>query len=164
LPKKAVRLANRMAILSKFVDGEVIILDELTMASPKTKEMSLVLKAIPTGKKSVVKVDAEGKETTTEKTLSLLDTTFLLGTAGYDQNIYKSGRNLPGAKILPVHEFNAYTVLKHKRLVLTKASLEALLAPKPEVATPAAVVPEVPRIRRGRAGRFQKLKAAAAAQ
>jgi hypothetical protein len=30
------------------------------------------------------------------------------------------------AKILPVAEFNAYTVLRQKRLVLTKAALEAL--------------------------------------
>src|SRR5271165_6546160 len=38
LPKKAVRAATRMAVLSKFVDKEAVILDELMLATPKTKE------------------------------------------------------------------------------------------------------------------------------
>src|SRR5215210_806048 len=36
LPKKAVRAATRMAILSKFADGECVVLDELNLAAPKT--------------------------------------------------------------------------------------------------------------------------------
>src|SRR3954451_9276987 len=39
LPKKALRSATRMAILSKFADSEVVILDELTAETPKTKDM-----------------------------------------------------------------------------------------------------------------------------
>ena len=50
----------------------------------------------------------------------------LLGTAGPDKNPYLSARNIEGVKILPVREFNAYTVLRQKRLVLTKAALEEL--------------------------------------
>src|SRR5438034_4051083 len=36
LPKKAVRAATRMAILSKFLDKEVVVLDDLTLTAPKT--------------------------------------------------------------------------------------------------------------------------------
>jgi large subunit ribosomal protein L4 len=50
----------------------------------------------------------------------------LLGTAGFDKNLFLSARNLEGVKVLPVREFNAYTVLRQKRLVLTKAALEEL--------------------------------------
>src|SRR6059058_3433373 len=42
LPKKAVRAATRMAILSKFQDQEAVILDEMKLPQPKTKEMAAV--------------------------------------------------------------------------------------------------------------------------
>jgi len=166
LPKKAVRIATRMALLSKFIDGEVIIVDEFTMAAPKSKEMVGVLKSIKIGKKTVSKLE-NGEKKDIEKDVSLLDTTLLIGTATYDENIYKSGRNLEGVKVLPANEFNAYMLLKHKRLLLTKTALEWLTAPKPvaEPASPNVTVAETPRIRLGRAGRIQKrkLKAAPAA-
>src|SRR5215207_1085862 len=46
LPKKAVKAATRMAILSKFLDKEAVILDDLAIATPKTKDVVNVLKAI----------------------------------------------------------------------------------------------------------------------
>jgi large subunit ribosomal protein L4 len=127
LPKKAVRAATRMAILSKFADGECVILDDLQMSGPKTKEMATVLKAIKVGTKVVKKVD-NGVEQNVERDVTLFDTTVLIGTATMDANVYKSGRNIEGVKVLPAAEFNAYVVLKQKRLVLTKAAFEALLA------------------------------------
>src|SRR5580698_5309133 len=51
LPKKAVKAATRMAILSKFRDNHAVIVEELSLASPKTKEIIGVLKAIKIGKK-----------------------------------------------------------------------------------------------------------------
>jgi large subunit ribosomal protein L4 len=126
LPKQAVKAATRQAILSKFVDGKVVILDALSMEKPGTKAIAGVLKAIKVGKKSVKKVDAAGAESTFEKDVSLYDTTCLIGTAGYDVNVYKSGRNLEKVKVLPAGEFNAYTILKQKTLVLTKAAFDLL--------------------------------------
>src|SRR5687768_18154273 len=52
LPKKAVRAATRMAVLSKFRDGEALVIDDLSLAAPKTKEVAAVLKAIKVGKKA----------------------------------------------------------------------------------------------------------------
>jgi large subunit ribosomal protein L4 len=121
LPKKAVRAATRMAILSKFVDNEAVILDDLALAAPKTKEMVGVLKAIKVGTRATEKG---------EKDVTLLDTTVLIGTAGFDPNVYKSGRNIEGVKVLPAGEFNCYTVLRHKRLLLTRAALEFLKNPE----------------------------------
>ena len=121
LPKRAVKAATRMAILSKFRDGEAIILDELAVAAPKTKEIANVLKAIKVGKRVVKKGDEA-----VEKDVTLADGSVLIGTAGYDPNVYKSGRNIDGVKVLPAAEFNAYTVLRQKRLLLTKAALEVL--------------------------------------
>src|ERR671922_410256 len=46
LPKKAVRAATRMAILSKFQDNEAVIVDQLSLPEAKTKQMAGVLKAL----------------------------------------------------------------------------------------------------------------------
>jgi large subunit ribosomal protein L4 len=142
-----------MAILSKFLDKEVVVLDELTLAAPKTKEMAGVLKAIKIGKKATE---------AGEKDITLLDTTVLIGTAGLDPNVYKSARNIEGVKVLPAAEFNCYAVLKQKRLVLTRAALDFLRNPEAAKAAAngekAAPTPEPERVRRGRAGEIQKRK------
>jgi len=103
LPKKAVRAATRMAILSKFQDQETIVLDDLSLTEIKTKQVETLLKA-----------------------LKLQGTTCLVGTADYDKNLYLSSRNIPEVEVMPASQFNAYTVLRQKRLVLTRAALEEL--------------------------------------
>jgi large subunit ribosomal protein L4 len=103
IPKKAVRAATRMAILSKLQDQEVVVVDDLPFAAPKTKEMADVLKA-----------------------LKLNELTCLIGTAGLQPTVYKSARNIRGIEILPAAEFNAYSVLRPKRLLLTRAALDEL--------------------------------------
>jgi large subunit ribosomal protein L4 len=103
LPKKAVRAATRMAILSKFQDNEALVLDDLNLTEIKTKQVVDMLKA-----------------------LKLSDTTCLLGLADYDKKVYLSARNIGSVKVMPAKEFNAYTVLRQKRLVLTRAALDVL--------------------------------------
>ena len=109
------RAATRMAILSKFQDQEAVILDELKLPQPKTKEMAAVVKA-----------------------LNLKDTTCLVGIAGQDPLLFKASRNLPKVKLMPADQFNAYTVLRQKRLVLTRSGLEKLRHGTKTEVTPAA--------------------------
>ena len=45
LPRKALQAATRMAIASKIMDAQVVVIDELAFQEPKTKEMAAVLKA-----------------------------------------------------------------------------------------------------------------------
>jgi large subunit ribosomal protein L4 len=103
LPKQAVRAATRMAILSKIQDQEALVIDELSLPEAKTKPMAAILKA-----------------------LKLDGATCLVGTAGHDPVIYKSARNIRGVEVAPASQFNAYTVLRQKRLLLTRAALEEL--------------------------------------
>ncbi len=117
LPKQAVRSATRMAVLSKLVDNEVLVVEDLPVPEIKTKVVAGVLRS-----------------------LKLKDTTCLLGTAGLDRNLYLSARNIRGVKVLPTREFNAYTVLRQKRLVLTRAALEELRKGPPS-APPAESAP-----------------------
>jgi large subunit ribosomal protein L4 len=154
LPKKAVRAANRMAVLSKIVDKEIVVLDDFALSAPKTKEVYGLLKTIKVGKKQT-----EGGE----KDVTLADTTVLIGTNGLDANVYRSARNIEGVKVLPVAEFNCYTVLRQKRLLVTRAALEAFIKPPAAPAGEANPAAEEPRVkRRGRAARIAKRKAAAA--
>ena len=111
LPKKAVRAATRMAILSKFQRqrGRRSSTNS-ALAAPKTKESP----GCSRRSRSARRRPRRG-----EKDVTLLDTTVLIGTAELDPNVYKSARNIEGVKVLPAAEFNCYTVLKQKRLVLT---------------------------------------------
>src|SRR5438445_340047 len=103
LPKKAVRAATRMAVLSKLQDQEAVIIDDLSMNEIRTRQVADILKA-----------------------LKLKGTTCLIGTAGLDDKVYRSARNIRGIEVLPATQFNAYTVLKQKRLLLTRAALDEL--------------------------------------
>jgi large subunit ribosomal protein L4 len=124
LPKRAVKAATRMAVLSKFADNEAVIVEDFSVADkPKTKAVMGLLKAVKFGKKVVKKGDAA-----VEQDVTLLDGSVLIGTEKLDQNVYLSARNIDGVEVLPATEFNCYTVLKQKRLVLTRAALEALRA------------------------------------
>jgi len=107
LPKKAVRAATRMAILSKLQDQETVIVDELKFPEIGTKQMVAVLEA-----------------------LNLDETTCLVGIGAgevdEDKTVYKSARNIRGVDVAPASQFNAYGVLKPKRLLLTRAALQEL--------------------------------------
>ena len=103
LPKKAVALATRMALLTKFQDNQVTILDELSIAEPKTKEVAGLLKA-----------------------LGLTDTSCLLAIEKHDPNVWRSARNIEKLAVSPASDLNAYDVLHQKVLLVTKGALDRI--------------------------------------
>ena len=105
LPKKAVQSATRMAIAKRIASEDLIIIDELSFAGPKTKEMATILKA-----------------------LKLTGTSTLVTTAALDQNVYKSARNIDRVTVAPVAELNALAVLTPRKMLVTKAALDAIAA------------------------------------
>lgn len=105
LPRKALQLATRMALAAKLRDQEVVLINELSFAEPKTREMAAVLKA-----------------------LKLEGMRLLLSVPSYDVNIYKSARNIEGLSVLPVGELNALEVLRPRKLLMTTAALDAFRA------------------------------------
>ena len=102
LPKKALRLATRMALAARIADNEVKLIDELSLAEPKTKDMASILKALGVAGKRL-----------------------LVATADYDVNVYKSVRNLADVSVLPVGDLNALAVLHPRAVLMTKAALDA---------------------------------------
>jgi len=102
LTKKAIRLATRMAVASKIGENQVMLIDKLSFAQPKTKEMAAILKAL--------KINGES---------------LLVAVDGYDVNVYKSISNIKNVSVLPVAELNALSVLHPRRLLMTTAALDA---------------------------------------
>lgn len=103
LPRKAVKLATRMAIASKIADGELVVIDSLNLESPKTKVVSSALKAL----------GLEG-----------LSTLVVLG--GADPSVYLSSRNIEGVSVSPVRELNALSVLKPRRMLVTREAMDRI--------------------------------------
>ena len=103
LPKKALRTATRMALLSKFQDSEATVLEAFTLDAPKTRPVADFLK----------KAGYEGKGT-------------LLVVDGDNPVAYRSARNLPGVSVLRHSDLNAYELLHKKFLVITRAAIDAI--------------------------------------
>ena len=134
LPKKAIRQAIRMAILSKFLDGQALVLDGLTTSAgstgaasptPKTKPVARALAAVrkPDLKDSSAEPPASKAAALTQ---TLAGGSVLIGLPDHDKTLYLSARNLPKVLVAPVAEFNTYDVLKQRYLVLTREALTAL--------------------------------------
>jgi large subunit ribosomal protein L4 len=92
-----------MAIARKVQSQDLIVIDELAFNVPKTKEMAGILKA-----------------------LKLNGTTTLVATAGLDQNVYRSARNIDRVTVSPVGELNALAILQPRKMLVTKAALDAI--------------------------------------
>jgi large subunit ribosomal protein L4 len=103
LPRKAVRLATRMALLSKFLDDQVVVLDSLSVSEPKTKAVVGILKA-----------------------LGLNEDSTLLAIESHDPNVWKSSRNIANLRVAPAADLNAYELLHQKRLLVTRGALDRL--------------------------------------
>lgn len=130
MPKKAVRTAIRMALLSKFLDGQVLVVDGLSDRKdekPRTKEVAAVLKSLI--RPDVAEQD-RGLESTASKTgarrRTMAASSVLIGLPGPDRIFYLSARNIENVLIAPVAEFNTYDVLKQRYLVLSREALSVL--------------------------------------
>jgi large subunit ribosomal protein L4 len=103
LPRKAVQAATRMAIARKLQSEDIVVIDELAFEKPATKELAGILKA-----------------------LDLAGTSTLVTTAALDQNVYKSARNIDKVTVSPVSDLNALAVLAPRKMLVTKAALDAI--------------------------------------
>lgn len=96
LPKKVRRLAMKSALSSKVEAGQILVLDQLNMELPKTKDMVRILSNLKVNDKALVVI------------------------ADKDENIIKSARNISGVKPMAATGLNVYDLLNHGTLVITK--------------------------------------------
>jgi large subunit ribosomal protein L4 len=102
MPRKMRRAALRSALTVKAANGDIMVLDSISMDAPKTKEMAAVLGRL-----------AEGAST-------------LVLLAERDENVDKSIRNLSNAKALRANYLNVRDLLGYDKIVMPLSSLEAV--------------------------------------
>ncbi|MFQ5878580.1 MAG: 50S ribosomal protein L4 [Dehalococcoidia bacterium] len=99
VPKRMRRLAIRSALSAKVADGQLTVLDELSLDQPRTKKVTGVLQNLNLGG-SVLMVTAEP-----------------------DRNVLLSARNIPKVDILPAQHINVLALATHRDVVMTVAAV-----------------------------------------
>lgn len=102
LPRKAVRLATRMAMAGKIQNEQVVVIDQLDMDQPQTRQIAGLLNALGLNGKSA-----------------------LIATAEHAPNVYKSARNIQRVSVSRQSDLNAFDILRPHRVLITKDALDA---------------------------------------
>ncbi len=104
MPKKQRRLARDSAILAKLLSGNVVVVDGLQIAKPKTKDVVNILSKLK------------------------IDRSCLVTIASDDAGLVKSVNNIPKVAVLPVNQLNAGDICNHRKMLFTKEALLSVLA------------------------------------
>jgi large subunit ribosomal protein L4 len=100
LNKKLKQLARKSALTYKAKANQILVIENVNMETPKTKEYSLLL-----------------------NNLKINDKKSLLVVANANNNIYLSSRNLKGAEVVTADMLNTYQIMKASSLVITEDSV-----------------------------------------
>ena len=103
MPKKQRRLARDSAILAKLRSDSVVVVDELSFEKPRTKDFLNVLGNLN------------------------IERSCLVTIGDYDENLYKSARNVPKVAVVPVAELNAGDICRHNKVLFTKEAFLTVL-------------------------------------
>lgn len=103
LTKRMRRLANRNALLAKLVDGEVKIVSDLAIETPRTKDMAGLLSAVG------------------------IDRTCLLALDPANRTAALSARNLENVDTIRVDQLNVFELLNHRYLVIDRSGFESFM-------------------------------------
>ena len=96
LNKKEKKAALKSALTDSVANGKLIVLDELSLDAPKTKEFAKVLDNLKVEGKALV----------------------VLGDA--NENAARSANNIPTVRMYQTNELNVYDVMNARKVVLTK--------------------------------------------
>lgn len=102
IPRQKARLALAQALAARHADGAVVFVDSLSFPEAKTKLVAQALEKLGCDRGALIVLDQPDKK------LSL------------------ASRNIPGVEVRLAGDLNAWSVLRSRRLVLTRAALEKL--------------------------------------
>lgn len=100
LPRKVRRLAIKSALSSKVIAEEIVVLDQLSINQPRTKDFIAILKNLKADRKALVV------------------------TSTFDENVALSTRNIPGVKFLAADGINVLDVLGYDKLIITQEAVK----------------------------------------
>jgi large subunit ribosomal protein L4 len=99
LPKRMKRLAIRSVLSGKVADGQLAVVDELSLERPRTREIADLLESLG------------------------IERSALVVTGNADRMVHASARNLARIKALPAAYLNVVDMLTHRDLVMTVAAV-----------------------------------------
>jgi large subunit ribosomal protein L4 len=102
VPRKVARLAFAKAFGERAEAGQVMVLDTFQLATPRTKEMCSLLKALEIKGKALLILDA------------------------LDANVCLAARNLQDIEVVCASNVNTYQIVRYSQIVITKAGVEQL--------------------------------------
>jgi large subunit ribosomal protein L4 len=82
------------------IGNELIVLDQLQLSQPKTKDFVAILNNLKVNSKALVVA------------------------ASYDDNVALSARNIPGVKFVAAEGINVLDVVAHDKLIITKDAVQ----------------------------------------
>ena len=100
VPKAIRRLAMKSALSCKVTGDEMIVLDKLELAQPKTKLVAQMLKALGSGKKA------------------------LIVTENADQAVVRAAGNIPGVKVAHVGCLNVLDILNCDKFIISQDAVK----------------------------------------
>jgi large subunit ribosomal protein L4 len=103
LNKKVKSLARKSALTDKAKDNAIVVVEDITMKTPKTKEFVSIAKSLNVAGKKMLLILSEN-----------------------NRFIYLSTRNLEKASVINASELNTYKVLDAVNLVLTESSVAVI--------------------------------------
>jgi large subunit ribosomal protein L4 len=124
IPRKVKQLARRSALNARAREGALHVVERFAFRAPKTAQLAGLLGSL----------DLEGRKV-------------LLLTAGANENVYLSGRNLPTVEVMPYFEASAYDVLWSDAVVVEEGALTGVI-PEPLPEEPEAETKEPTRRKR----------------
>jgi len=102
--RKTKQLALRKALSERLKAGDVVVVDDLKLSSPKTKEFTGVM-----------------------STLELKGSTLIVSSPA-DKNLTLASRNIPNVALATSDSLNTYDVLRPDKLLFTKSAFEKVEA------------------------------------
>lgn len=103
MPKKQKKLARDSAILAKLLTDNILVVDELKFDKPVTKDFQGILDNLKVKRSCLVTI------------------------SNYDDNLYKSARNIPKVDVLPLEQLNTGDICSHGKMLFTKEAFLSLL-------------------------------------
>ena len=100
MPRKQRRLAIKSVLSQKVLDQNLVVLDKLTMAAPKTKDFVAILNGLKLEGKVLVVSD--------------------------DKNVQLSAKNLPKVKVVPATSMNVDDAVNYDKLVMTQDDVKKI--------------------------------------
>jgi large subunit ribosomal protein L4 len=103
VPKKMQKAALRSVLTSKVQEEKLIVVDRFSFEQPSTKQMAQILQNLVGDRKSVV-----------------------IALGDWTEATWKSGRNIPGVRVMHAENLSTYTALKYDYMIVDKTGLSII--------------------------------------